>query len=889
MTSHTVDVIAAFLGTYLIHSTLLLAPVWWLTSRRLWPGNPQLRSQLLKLSLLAPLLTTLLVTTLNGPNWGVQFAINDAAPVDRLVVEAIPEDLRRGSQRLSETAPIVNDFGELETSFLLAEPAGDATSASMTGETLQPMIVEPVAAGESVPSWWRRLLYAGVAVWMIVAVAGLAKLGVLWRNLQHLRTSATVVEDRELLVELVRLKSRFGIKQNVALLVSGETEVPLAAGIVRPFIAFPVPVDEAPRGGLGSEFSAMLSHELAHVARRDARWNLLLQVFCRVGWFQPLNWLASHSLRQQMDFCADLMAAEVLGERLTLVKCLYRAGTQLGRRRSETESTLVLASGMALFHSTLGQRVEALLSADRPTAHPRSITKLTTLLLLLLGAVTVSLLGPRAVIEAAVSPPNSDDRNDNMNKSLASILVLAGLTMPATADDSETTVTPPAEAAVLKSTADELPAGIRKFNGMLVGRVAAKDPEQGTFIVLVDAVPRVWENSQAEDPRSVVGKTVRVGGVFGKFLDVLVVTRIGETVEFECKHDGEDLVFPGELLRKVAPYDPADYPVLPEAFRGFRGEVAAEIIKKDLETFELIIRVDRVLKTWEENGAKDSKSIEGKSLMLAGFWNRREAYHDLKVGDHIEVGMRHIGRRSDHMTVAEAINRPKALSDRPLSGEDRAMAREEMEARDPQRGFRGMLVGRLVEKDAERGTFTITVDAVPRVWENNQSASPKSLIGKNVSAEGVTGRLIDALVVTKVGETIEFGALHEEGPRVRVGEVLRKVSPVQAGDYPVLPDGFRGFRGMVTAKVIRKGDELWELIVEVEQIHESFDGSRAEQPQSIVGKQVMLAGFWNRKDEFHNIRVGDRIRCGMNHTQLLSDHMTVIESIRKVGERGESD
>ena len=43
------------------------------------------------------------------------------------------------------------------------------------------------------------------------------------------------------------------------------------------------------------------------------------------------------------------------------------------------------------------------------------------------------------------------------------------------------------------------------------------------------------------------------------------------------------------------------------------------------------------------------------------------------------------------------------------------------------RGFRGMLVGRLVEKDIERGTFTITVDAVPRVWNNNKAPNPKTI------------------------------------------------------------------------------------------------------------------------------------------------------------------
>ena len=50
--------------------------------------------------------------------------------------------------------------------------------------------------------------------------------------------------------------------------------------------------------------------------------------------------------------------------------------------------------------------------------------------------------------------------------------------------------------------------------------------------------------------------------------------------------------------------------------------------------------------------------------MLAGFWNRKDAYHDLKVGDRIEVGMQHIGMRSDHLTVAEFVRKAGEGSDR---------------------------------------------------------------------------------------------------------------------------------------------------------------------------------------------------------------------------------
>ena len=434
----------------------------------------------------------------------------------------------------------------------------------------------------------------------------------------------------------------------------------------------------------------------------------------------------------------------------------------------------------------------------------------------------------------------------------------------------------------LKTTPDALPEGMLEFNGMLLGRLAAKDVEKGTFLVRVDAVPRVWRNSKAENPKSVIGKTVAVKGVFGKFLDVLVVARKGETLEFECKHDGQGLTFPGELLRKAAPYDPQYYPELPEEFRGFHGSVLADIRRKDPETLEMIVEVQKVLDTAEDSRAKKAKGIEGNSMLLAGFWNRRDDYHELKVGDRIEAGIKHISVRSDHVSLDKFVRKVDAPADPKMKrggkgGVEDGLTKE-------LRGFRGMLVGRLVDKDVERGTFSITVDAVPRVWKNNESTNPKSFIGKTAAAGGVHGKLLDVLVVARPGETVEFGGLHDGGDRLRVVEVLRKVAPVKPGDYPELPDEFRGYRGVVEGKVLKRDEHMMSLIVQVSALGDSFSKSRAKSADSVIGKPVTLTGFWRRKEAFHDVSVGDTIRCGVEHPQRLSDHLSVIEMFEKVGE-----
>lgn len=112
--------------------------------------------------------------------------------------------------------------------------------------------------------------------------------------------------------------------------------------------------------------------------------------------------------------------------------------------------------------------------------------------------------------------------------------------------------------------------------------------------------------------------------------------------------------------------------------------------------------------------------------------------------------------------------------------------------------------------------------------------------------------------------------------------MLRKVGAVEKGDYPELPDDFRGFSGVLKAKVVKKDEQLWELTAEVTDVVKAFDKDRSRNAESVVGKQVMLSGFWNKKDAYHSLAVGDKIQVGVEHPQRLGDQLSVIEGIRKL-------
>jgi hypothetical protein len=470
---------------------------------------------------------------------------------------------------------------------------------------------------------------------------------------------------------------------------------------------------------------------------------------------------------------------------------------------------------------------------------------------------------------------------------MTTLALLTGLTLQVAAEEKPAAEKQPERPPITRKTVDKLPDGAARFAGVLIGRIVTKDVEKGTLVINVDAVPRLWKNGSSK-PKSLIGKNIVVDGVFGRFLDILLVADEGDTLELAARHDGGDgLTYPGELFRRVGPYKAEDYPVLPDDFRGFNGAVAAKIVKKSTEKLELIIEVEQVIDTWKKNQAKKPDSIKGKQLMLAGFWRKKEAYHDLKVGDRIEVGLQHTTRGSDHLTIAEFI-RP-ASKGRPARS--RVETAEKSDGAFPagMRRFNGMIVGRLLTKDVEKGTFVVEVDAVPRVWRNSKAEDPKSIVGKTVMVDGVFGKFLDVLLLVKKGETLECEARHDGGTNLTFpGEALRKVAPVKPGDYPELPEGFRGFNGFVTGKIVTKDPEMMEIMLQVEGVKKSSDKSRAKKPESIVGKKVMVIGFWRKKEAYAGLKVGDTVECAVQHVVSRSDHLNVGE-FRTTRKASESD
>lgn len=336
------------------------------------------------------------------------------------------------------------------------------------------------------------------------------------------------------------------------------------------------------------------------------------------------------------------------------------------------------------------------------------------------------------------------------------------------------------ESRVAEEGTPAIPADLIDFRGMLIGKLIDRDIERGTFKVKVEYVSRVWENSKSNNPRAAVGKTFTVDGVTGKWLDQLILLRPGETLEFEAQHrSGDTLTFPGEWLRKVPPFKAEDHPVPPEGFRGFAGVVTGTILSKNTESHELILQIDTVEKSFDRSSAKEADSVKGKPIVLAGFWGKmNQELEKLEAGERIRAGVLHRVPKSDHLTVAEFVEEISASEkpDSPTLVTNTPSSKLDNGFPEGMRGFRGILLGKLVSRDVEKGELVVRAEKTKQVWKENRAKDTESCRGKEFLVQRISGKWLDVLIGLKPGDTIEVEAFHNGGNHLDfVSEWLKKV------------------------------------------------------------------------------------------------------------------
>jgi beta-lactamase regulating signal transducer with metallopeptidase domain len=204
-------------------------------------------------------------------------------------------------------------------------------------------VAEQASVGSASIDWpfWGYAVPAGLL--FLLTLIALVRLFIL-------KARANVLVDAPWLTALAKAQHRMGFKHGTALLTSNELPSPISWGVVRPVILL-----NAEAAQSYDEAEAIITHELAHVARLDWAKLLLARVAVAFFWFNPFAWLLAREAHQLREEAADdaVLATDI--DETEYAKLL------VGVARHECRGLLIGAHGVAPAKNSLARRVKRVL------------------------------------------------------------------------------------------------------------------------------------------------------------------------------------------------------------------------------------------------------------------------------------------------------------------------------------------------------------------------------------------------------------------------------------------------------------------------------------------------------------------------------------------------
>lgn len=212
-----------------------------------------------------------------------------------------------------------------------------------------------------------RVWAFGVGVSLALLLASLYRV----RTLARQGTPPADLRWQHIAVDVARDR---GLTQRFELVQTSAPDMLATTGITRHRVLLPATAERWPE----SRIRVVLSHELAHIERRDWAIKIAAEVARALLWFNPLAWLACRELAREAEHACDDI---VLGGG---VAARDYAADLLAVARLCRPSRRVIASTLSMAHpSTLERRISAMLNpaVDRSLPSRRVIAACGALLL----------------------------------------------------------------------------------------------------------------------------------------------------------------------------------------------------------------------------------------------------------------------------------------------------------------------------------------------------------------------------------------------------------------------------------------------------------------------------------------------------------------------------
>lgn len=413
---------SAWLLTFMLHSTLLIAATWMLCSH--WVRLPLAwQHRLWRVSLVGPALTTTAVLWLAGPSSPTALPWIPAAEATSPVVPL--------TSRPPEPTLVTTDLEAFATPTdlapvpVLAQWSAPHTLAPLPAVApVVPTATYPTPVSTATPSFdydnGSRAHVATSATTATSVTAGLTYLAwavviaLLAGVIASLATALGIVSAHRMLARRTRMRSGAARDTLDDLCAEGHVSAPVVLsqcdGLSSPVallgreICLPRDLEHTLSP---ASLRAALAHELAHVEREDAMWMHIAAIVQALFFVQPLFRLARRRLLDSAEFLCDDQAVNLTHDGIGLAKCLAEVAAMQPTRPSNQQ----LLPAMATRRRPLLTRVARLLSDD---SRPRDRSQRAAWAIVLTTAVVLSVGAPVVVDASATSdavpapePPSS--------------------------------------------------------------------------------------------------------------------------------------------------------------------------------------------------------------------------------------------------------------------------------------------------------------------------------------------------------------------------------------------------------------------------------------------------------------------------------------------------
>ena len=226
--------------------------------------------------------------------------------------------------------------------------------------------LETAGPSEQLPRARSSSLLLGLANWIVIVWAGgasvvLARLAASFVGLSRRRREGALLTEGTWISLAEHCARRYGIRRRVSWRLASDGTIPATWGFWRPAGLLPADALDWPE----QRKSAVLLHELAHVARGDFLVQTLARLACALHWFNPLVWYADRRLRRESEQASDDLALRAGLAPADYASQLVEVLLAVRREREVPLSALAMAR-----RNELEDRVRAILDGRRSRSGP---------------------------------------------------------------------------------------------------------------------------------------------------------------------------------------------------------------------------------------------------------------------------------------------------------------------------------------------------------------------------------------------------------------------------------------------------------------------------------------------------------------------------------------